>query len=264
VGDLGSVVGGSVPFVLNSDWVWTLLGAAVVYLVLARWGVREPWPGWRTRCFLGGLAVMGVAMVSPLDNYDVVSLLAHTTQHLLIAFAAAPLLAMGSPLRLIRASLPDRPRSVADRLARSKAGSLVTRPVVAWSVFVVAVVATHVPPMFRAALENGKVHDLQHAVYLLGGILFWLPVVGGDSPWRALGQAQRVRSVGGAALVLGGLDLVALSRAAPMYRYYSALPSPWGRHAALVAQHQTALLVVVFLAAVVTAVDVSGRALLRR
>jgi len=253
-----------VPFVLNADWVWTLLGAGVVYMVLARWAVRDPWPSWRTSCFLGGLGVLVVAMVSPLDNYDVVSLLAHTTQHLLLAFVAAPLLTMGSPIRLVRRSLPGGAGDAADWVVRSRVVVRLTRPAVAWWVFVAAVVATHVPPVFRAALANGKVHDLQHGAYLLGGMLFWLPVVGGDSPWRAPGRSQRLRYVGAAALVLGLLDLVALSRTVPMYRYYSTLPPPWGGHAALVAQHRTALLVALFLAAVVVAVDVSSRAVLRR
>src|SRR5437762_1483343 len=96
-----SRVASSVPFVLNADWVWLLVGAGLLYLVgVFRIGVRS-WPMARTACFFGGIASLVVAFVSPLDNYDVVSLLAHMTQHLILVFVAAPLLAFGAPVDLL-------------------------------------------------------------------------------------------------------------------------------------------------------------------
>ena len=44
---------------------------------------------------------------------------------------------------------------------------------------------THFSPLFDASLENPLVHDLEHALYLAAGLLFWWPAVGLDpSPWR--------------------------------------------------------------------------------
>jgi cytochrome c oxidase assembly factor CtaG len=70
--------------------VWLLGDFAVLYVAgVVRLGARS-WPWERTGCFLGAIASLFVAFVSPLDNYDVVSLLAHMTQHLILIFVAAP------------------------------------------------------------------------------------------------------------------------------------------------------------------------------
>ena len=72
-----------------------LLAAAALYRAGAR-RVRG-WPAWRGACFVAGLVALGLALLA-LDVRG--SVTAHMAQHLVLAFAAAPLLVLGSPLAL--------------------------------------------------------------------------------------------------------------------------------------------------------------------
>ena len=72
-----------------------LLAAAALYRAGAR-RVRG-WPAWRGACFAAGLAALGVAVLG-LDAGR--SVTAHMAQHLVLAFVAAPLLVLGSPVAL--------------------------------------------------------------------------------------------------------------------------------------------------------------------
>jgi putative copper resistance protein D len=58
-------------------------------------------------------------------------------------------------------------------------------PLVSWLLFAAVMWGSHFSPLFNAALEDPVVHDLEHALFLGAGLLFWWPAVGLDpSPWR--------------------------------------------------------------------------------
>jgi len=69
---------------------------------------------------------------------------------------------------------------------------VIGHPLVAWVLFAAAMWGTHFSPLFDAALENVWLHDLEHVLYLVSSMLFWMPIVGRDpSPWR-LGYPARL------------------------------------------------------------------------
>ena len=59
-----------------------------------------PFPARWNASFWCGLAVLAVALLSPIDAYADVSFSIHMTQHLLLTFVAPPLLALGAPITL--------------------------------------------------------------------------------------------------------------------------------------------------------------------
>ena len=104
--------------------IYLLLLPAALYLralrVLGRRGYRVP--PLQSACWFGGLTLMGIALLSPLDRLGETDLLsAHMAQHLLIGDLAAPLILLGlrSP---VYAFLLPRPLLVpiarSDRLRR--------------------------------------------------------------------------------------------------------------------------------------------------
>jgi cytochrome c oxidase assembly factor CtaG len=52
--------------------------------------------------------------------------------------------------------------------------------------------ATHLTPLYSAALHDPLLHELEHAAYLGGALLFWAPLVGADPLPRRLGAAGRL------------------------------------------------------------------------
>ena len=78
-----------------------LLAAAAIYFL--GWGklhAQVPWrfPVERLVSFLGGLAVIYVALASPLDAFAGWLLVVHMVQHLLLTMVAPPLLLLGWPM----------------------------------------------------------------------------------------------------------------------------------------------------------------------
>ncbi|HEU0318213.1 MAG TPA: cytochrome c oxidase assembly protein, partial [Solirubrobacteraceae bacterium] len=75
----------------------------------------------------------------------------------------------------------------------SRAVRVLGHPLAGLSIFAAAVLVTHVPAVYDAALRDPFAHGLEHAVYLWTALVFWAPVVAADplphrlSPVGALG-----------------------------------------------------------------------------
>ena len=99
-------------------------------------------------------------------------------QHILLTLVAPPLLALGAPITLLlRAVRPETRRRVILPILHSVPVRVMTFPVVTWLLFALAMWGTHFSPIFDRSLEDPAVHQLEHALYLVAGCLFWWPVV---------------------------------------------------------------------------------------
>jgi putative membrane protein len=164
-----------------------LVAAAVLYLrgrrrLVAR-GVA--WPAQRTGYFLGGLAALALALLSPIEAYDTVLFSVHVVQHMLLTMAAAPLLALGAPVTLALRATGARTRRRLVRVLHSPPVRVIGHPLVAWVLFTVSLYGLYFSPLFDLSLRNPFVHDLVHLHFLGAGLLFWWPLVGLDpTRWR--------------------------------------------------------------------------------
>jgi putative copper resistance protein D len=87
---------------------------------------------------------------------------------------------------------------------------------------------THFSPLFDASLENPIVHDLEHALYLTVGLLFWWPAVGLDpSPWR-MPHPVRAMYVFLQMPQNTFLAVTILNSGAVLYHHYATLVRSWG------------------------------------
>ena len=166
-----------------------LLLAAACYLWAVRRVNREHpgnrQPRFRSWLFLTGLAVIGVALLSPIEAYEGSLFSVHMVQHMLLELVAAPLLLAGAPITLaLRVSSPSVRRRLLSIL-QSRLMHAVSFPVVAWVLFAAVNWGWHFSVLYDQALENQALHYLQHASFLGVALLFWWPVIGADpSPWR--------------------------------------------------------------------------------
>ncbi len=166
------------------DLVATLLvvGAGALYL----WGVvranrlrpRHRWSAWRTTAFLAGLAFVVVALESVVGVYDDVLFWDHMVQHLLLIMVAAPLFALGSPVRLaLQATAGPSHRRLAAGL-RSGPARFLGNPIVAFLGYAVFIPLSHLTAFYNLTLEDDQVHHLEHLAFLALGYLFWRQVFG--------------------------------------------------------------------------------------
>jgi putative membrane protein len=190
-----------------------LLAAGAAYLWAARRARR--WPPARTAAFLGGLVALVVALVG-LDAAADRTLFAHMAQHLILVFAAAPLLVLASPVALaLRATgVPAR------HLLRAPA---LAHPLVGWCALPAVMAVTHFTGLYEVAFGHPAVHVAEHVLYLGAGALFWRPVLGADPVPHRPGFAGRLLYL---MLAAGPLAVVGVAMASSTHPWYAAYDGP--------------------------------------
>src|SRR5687768_12838765 len=113
----------------------TLTAVAYAALVRRRPRTAGAWPAGRSVAFLGGLALLAVAAVSPLAAAEDRSFPAHVGQHLLLGMAGPLLLALGAPVTLVLQASPPRLRRFVRRALHHPVVRAVGHPVVGWAAF---------------------------------------------------------------------------------------------------------------------------------
>ena len=163
-----------------------LAGAALALLLFAqafarlrRRGRSDHAPWTRPALFSLGLAVLVLALVSPLDGLGEADLLsAHMLQHMLIGDAAPALflVSLRGPLVVF---LVPRPvlGFVAPLGPLRRALSLLLRPGVSFAVWATVFAVWHVPPLYDFVLTRPAVHDFEHASFVVAGLLAWNQLV---------------------------------------------------------------------------------------
>ncbi len=202
------------PAALLSRWnldprlLAVLLAVLVVYVALDAPGVggREGFPRWRRLCFYAGWAVFALAVVSPLCALSVALFSARVGQHMLLAAVAAPLIALGLPLRLPRAVLG--------------AGE----PIAAAAAFAAAIWVWHAPGPYAETFRSDTIYWLMHATSL--GAAIWL--------WSCLLEPRtgdigvNMAAAGLTAVQMGLLGAVLTFAAQPLYAPHALTTVAWG------------------------------------
>jgi putative membrane protein len=137
----------------------------------ARRGER-PRPAQAAR-FLGGLLALLLALNGPLhDLSDWYLFSAHMLQHLVLTLVVPPLLLTGLPAWMVDALL----RPLLAHPAGVAIVRVLTRPLPAFAVYAVALVAWHLPGPYNRALEVHGWHVVEHLVLLVVATLGWWPI----------------------------------------------------------------------------------------
>jgi putative membrane protein len=162
--------------------------AALVYL-RGWFRLRAAFPGliaaWQFASFLTGIASVWVAIGSPLEALDDVSLSVHMAQHLLLMSIAPPLILLGAPaLPLLRGLPQSIAHGVVGPFLRWRfvkvLGRIITHPAFCWLAATFALIGWHIPAIFEQALRWDWLHEIEHASFFGAGLLFWWPVI---QPW---------------------------------------------------------------------------------
>jgi cytochrome c oxidase assembly factor CtaG/polyferredoxin len=214
-------------------WLFSLLLiSASIYLrgwlALRRHNQRR-WRASLAVAFMSGLAVIYVALASPIDPFAALLLQVHMLQHLLLMMIAPPLLWLGAPWLPWLRGLPQPVRVfwvvpvLSSRSLRRLFGWL-THPARALPIFIAVNWFWHLSPVYDLAMRSSGWHYLQHICFLGAALLFWYPVVRpypsrpGWSLWLLLPY-----------LLLADLSNTALSllftfSSRALYAYYTEVP----------------------------------------
>jgi cytochrome c oxidase assembly factor CtaG len=216
--------------------------AGLVYLTARRRLRSVSWPHRYAVAFGVGLLVLLIAADGPPDVLAESSFSAHMVQHILLQLVAAPLLLLGALVTLLlRADPRWLPRRKLARVLRSRTARAITHPLVAFPVFAVVLVGSHLTTIYNLALEHAWVHQLEHAAYLLTALMFWWPVIGADPSVRRPSHPVRLLYLSLIMPVMAFLGVAIASSGRVLYPYYAAHLPPWGA-SALADQHLAGVL----------------------
>jgi putative copper resistance protein D len=220
------------------DWRFepVVIGSITLAVAAYLWAVRRVnrlhpatrHPRVRTACFLGGLAAIGIALVSPIEAYEGVLFSVHMVQHMVLELVAAPLLLLGGPITLgLRAATPPIRRGLL-RILHSRFVRVISFPVVAWVLFAAVNWGWHFSALYDDALENQLLHYVQHATFLGAALLFWWPAIGVDpSPWR-MPHPVRLAYLFLAMPQNSFLGVALMSAGTVLYPHYASNARGWG------------------------------------
>src|SRR5271166_39943 len=95
-----------------------------------------------------------------------------------LAFIAAPLFAVGSPLALTYQASTEATKRWVARGLRSPVARFFDMPIVAFILYAVVIPITHLTVWYNYTLVHESVHNAEHIVFLVVGYLFWRQVFG--------------------------------------------------------------------------------------
>lgn len=190
--------------------------------------------GWRLASYLGGLGVLAIALMSPIDTLGGQLFSFHMVQHLLLVMLAPPLLLLANPFPFALWGLPPAPRRLVAGLFRPQSAfrqtlRAATTPGIVWLAFLVVYIGWHDPNAYNLALRREWVHDVEHLSFFLTAVLYW---------WHVIGAGPRIHRRFPLGLRIGYLlatippnmmtgVAIAFARA-PIYTYYTTVPRLFG------------------------------------
>jgi cytochrome c oxidase assembly factor CtaG len=187
--------------------------AAVLYWAAVR---RDP-PGRRAFLFALGLLLIVGALNSPLETIAVhYLLLIHLLQNVMIADWAPPLILLGLTPAM-RGAIARRGGPVF---------AWITRPKIALPVWLVAWYGIHLAVFYDFALRNPWTLNIEHALLIAAGLLFWWPVLAGEP--HDVSVPVKIGYLGAAFVGSVFLGLGLTFSETPFYDFYAEAPRLWG------------------------------------
>jgi len=159
------------PWSLEPLQVVPTVVAAVLYVQRTRTLAAQgrPVPGWRRALFWTGIALVVLALNSPIDALgEQHFFFVHMSQHVILGDLAPLCFMLGLTGQVLRPVLALRP---VERLR------VLAHPLVALPLWALNLYFWHIPFLYDAALHHDSVHALEHFCFFTFGCLMWEPVV---------------------------------------------------------------------------------------
>jgi putative membrane protein len=198
------------PTDFSFEPVYLGLAALAAAAYIAAWSRGSKVEGWRAACFGTGLFLVAASLNSPLETIAAHRLLLiHLLQNALIADIAPPLLLLGLTPAMVAAL---------ERHGGSRIRARYALP--AW---LAAWYGTHLAGFYDWALRTNWALNVEHALLIAGGLVFWWPIVS-----RRLSTPAALAYLGAGFVTSSFLGLALIFSSRPFYSFYEHAPRLWG------------------------------------
>jgi cytochrome c oxidase assembly factor CtaG len=183
-------------------------------------GRGTPVQVWRRISFWTGIALVLLALVSPIDEIGEEDLFfMHMLQHVLLGDLAPLCFVAGLTGPVLR---PVLAWHFVDRLR------VLTHPFVALPVWAVNLYIWHVPWLYQGALNHSSIHALEHFLFFTCGALMWSPVVETLPAPAWFGTGMKLGYIAAVRLIEAVLGNVFMWTSSAFYPWYEHAAPTWG------------------------------------
>jgi cytochrome c oxidase assembly factor CtaG len=227
-----NLLGAALPVDAGWNFAPIVLVALAAYVAIYVWrwrvsrreGGARAAGGGRLALWLTGIALLFVALISPVDRLGEQLATMHMVQHLLLADLV--------PICLTLALTKHILRPVTRRIHRiERAAGPFGHPAFGVVAYVGAMWLWHIPALYDAALEHTGVHVLEHLCFAGAGLLYWWHLL---SPIRSrlrLGGMGPVLYMASTKILVGFLGILLAFSPDVLYAVYAETDTRWGMSA---------------------------------
>ena len=134
----------------------------------------------RQSLFTLGIALALILLVGPVAHAAINTFWIHMVQHVALMMLISPLIVLGSPIRIALGSHFPIVRTLISALANNPLIRQLFRPQVGFGLFLAILILTHFSPLANAGMVNANVHCFELILFLIGGFIYYLPVMEGN------------------------------------------------------------------------------------
>jgi putative membrane protein len=224
-----NLLGAAVPVDAGWNFAPIVLLALVAYAVIYTWrwrisrreGGARAAGGGRLALWLTGVALLFVALISPVDRLGEQLATMHMVQHLILA----DLVPICLTLALTKHILRPATRKI-HRIER-KAGPF-GHPAFGVVAYVAAMWIWHVPALYNAAVEHSFIHVLEHLSFAIAGLLYWWHLLSPIRSRMRLSGVGPVLYMASTKLLVGFLGILLAFSPEILYSVYETDGTRWG------------------------------------
>mgnify|MGYP002628548668 CR=1 len=141
---------------------------------------------------------MGLAfllLVGPISHAALSSFWIHMIQHVGLMMLVSPLIVLGSPIKILVNSKDPKARKFARAIGGNVLIKQLFRPEVGFVVFLSVLIITHFSPLADAGMTDPNAHMFELILFLVGGFIYYYPVMSGNPQPFNVSYAARVLSL---------------------------------------------------------------------
>ena len=149
----------------------------------------------RQLSFYSGISLAFALLVGPIAHAAIDTFWIHMVQHVCLMMLISPLIVLGSPIKVLVNSRDHRVKNIILGIGRNIFIRQLFRPEVGFLIFITILILTHFSPLADAGMVNPNVHEFELVLFLVGGFIYYYPVISGNPQPFNVPYAARVLSL---------------------------------------------------------------------
>lgn len=134
----------------------------------------------RQTLFALGLTLTFILLVGPIPHLAIRIFWVHMIQHIGLMMLISPLLVLGSPIKIALDSKHPKVQRLVLAIGRNSLIQTLFKPQVGFCIFLAVLIGTHFSPLANLGMTNPNAHCFELLLFLLGGFIYYYPVMEGN------------------------------------------------------------------------------------